>query len=1043
MKSLSQPSDPSSGQSLDYRLPAAIVRYWDSAGGDREGLAEAELYRLTRGTPGFYRLAPGTLAITAQSGDPAIFDTALHLGRQLLRTTARQDPSLRVLVLPGELVLRDGLPASRVDLMVERAPGWLTELEPGSIHLTGWARGMLEQPYQIHELRLDTPAREQPPPIYRVGAEQPDLTPWRNPRLLNRPIRPVARPDLQAAGRELLGHRAWRVDGPVGCGKSHLVHQLLSEAKTSRLWLRGRSAHRAGGCLAEQILGQLAPAASAGSTDYPIPKLSNPQFFDRLRMLTSTAADAQAQPASERLQAVLSLLSAGVAQTFWVVVDDLEQSPPEELQCMVELLSMRELGQSFRLLLIGRAGGGMPPELESLPRLEVGPFDEKQMSEFSSQLFAGLSLPDSTQNRLRITTEGCPFALEEGMVALIRDKSLRRVYGSFFFAGQDTTGFSPSPRLLCHLQAEVFRLKIDTSLHLLSLVEPAAPAELVTKAAGKLGLPIAKRWTATAQAAGLTREAESPWGPGVGFSCPAFASTLLEGIDAASVPDLRVALGTTIAHQSRTGKALWEAYRLLRGTPPAVECLLQTLATSYAARIPRDVLLEVLTQELYRHRERDGDEETELQLLWKLLPLARKLGRLNEFTADLVRGVELAKGQPRRLLALAGLKAEMDQDAGRYSDAESTIRLALEAAKGADDRRQALLLIQLGRLHLDRERYDEAADLFQKLAQSLDQKGLTALAASCRYYLGNIAFHEERFEDALELHHQALEQRRSQDLNRVVGNSLTAMGAVYLALGNFPQALHFYREAQELLEHHGGDTDRAFPLLGLGRALNHLGDYTSASQPLRQALTLRQGKDDIAGEAVARMAVAENHLFLGQLDKAQDEATKALFQLNLLSRKTLQADAEQLLGRVQVGLRRYETALRHFQTALELHRAMDNKVSAAFDLAYLVDLGLTMEDEDAVAHHTLALEEALKELARPELEEQLHFRLFRGLHWLKRRGRSDADPQPSLERAYRELFRKASHLEPERRHYFLFQIDDYRHIVEAASRAGLSADLAS
>jgi tetratricopeptide (TPR) repeat protein len=423
-----------------------------------------------------------------------------------------------------------------------------------------------------------------------------------------------------------------------------------------------------------------------------------------------------------------------------------------------------------------------------------------------------------------------------------------------------------------------------------------------------------------------------------------------------------------------------------------------------------------------------------------MLPLARKLGQLNEYTADLERGVELAADQPRRLLALSGLKAEMDQDAGRYKEAEATIQMALETAKGADERRQALLLIQLGRLYLYEERYEDAKKLFDRLAGQLDRSGIDALAASCRYYLGNIALHEGRYEDALALHEDALGRRRQQNLNRVAGNSLTATGAVYLALGNFPQALGCYREALELLEKHGSDLDRAYPLLGLGRALNRLGNYTEAARSLREAVKLREGKDDIAGEAIARLALAENSLSLGQFDKAQDEATKALFRLNQVARKTLLADAEQLLGKIQIRLRQLDSAKRHLETALEMHWEKGNQRSVAFDVAHLLQLALLQEDSAGVSRLTADLEQAVGRLPQPDLEEQLHFQIYQAARWQRERGVDTTDPQSHLQRSYREVFRKASHLDPELRHQFLFQIEEYREILEEGTRAGLTTD---
>lgn len=1030
-----QLQDPARTLPLKLRLPAAILRFWSDKDPASADIAADQLSRRTRSRPGFHHLGPETLAVTAESGDPAIYDTAIHLGLQLVAATGKDRSQLCVLVLPGEILLHDGTAESEANLLAERAPSWFTGLQPGAVHLTGWVLRMLELPRQTHELAVSGTVSDQRLPVFRIGLRLPEFSPWRNAEILNRRIKVIHRLGSMTQGGELLASAAWRIQGPVGCGKSHFAHHLLYAAKAPRLWLRGEPAHRRTGSWASRIVQQLETAAADDGIMPPFPQLDDIGLLETLRdMATGDPAEA--------LPRVLAGIASGVDSTFYLVIDDLEQATPEDLLELEQLIGRRELGGSFRLLLVGRRGLALPSKLQDLTTLEIGPLDEEAMGEFSQQLFAGLSLPQPTQKRLCDATAGCPLALEEGMIALIREQSLRRVYGSFFFAGRESAGFSPSPRFLCHLQGETIRLGIPGPLHLLSVAETSIPAELLQHAADRMAQSVPENWREIAVDSALVTPTDTPWGPGLGFTCRVFATTLEKGIDPDSVQDLRAALGETLATEGRNGRAFWETYRVLRGTPTATYALLQSLDTSYVAQIPRDTLLDELTQELHRHRERDGEPETELRLLWKLLPLARKSARLNEFATDLERAVHLARDQPRRLLALAGLKAEMEQDAGRYSEAESTIRLALEAAKGIDERRQALLLIQLGRLLLDQERYRDAQELFQKLVQNLDRSGLEALSASCRYYLGNIAFHEGRYEEALELHRKALDRRQRQDLKRAAGTSLTALGAIYWALGNYPQALSCYREAQNTLEIHGGDEDRAFPLLGLGRALNSLGDYTSASRPLRQALALREGKDDIAGEAVARLAVAENHLFLGQLDRAQEQTTRALFQLNLLSRKALLADAEQLLGRIRTRSRQFESAQRHLRNALALHREKDNRLATATDLGHLVKLALTERNDDDVARYTLALQEAIAELARPELVEQLHFRMYEALEWLRSRGQSvTVEPLPSLEKAYREVFRKASHLEPELRHHFLFQISEYRDILSAAARAGLTTDL--
>jgi len=1026
--------------SFELRLPAAILRFW-SQGTSAGGSVEDDLGGLIPAELGFHNLSPGTVAITAESGDPAIFDSAVYLGEHLIAGARRRGVELSLLILPGEIVRRGETVELATDALIESSPTWFSGLEPNKIHMTGWTVHMREQPCEVREIRAQAGmANEQSLPIFQTESLLGDITPWRNPDILNRKIRPVVRKALTEEGKKLLSEPAWRIQGPVGCGKSHFAHHLLEAAAVPRIWVRGAPAHRKRFGLTGQLLDQMGAASKGSLSTALIPVLDDSDRLQALRQEIGSSGEDRAQGSVDQLPTVLQHLARSSEQPFYFVCDDLQQSTEDDLEAIETLLGRSELGRGFRLLLIGRGGTMLPDALKSLPTLTVGPFEEDEMRQFSPQLFSGLSLPASTRDRLYESTSGCPFALEEGMIALIREKSLRRVYGSFFFAGQDSAGFSPSPRFLCHLQAEAFRLGIDEQLHMLSIIDGGAPQSIIGRAASRVGGRNRADWDLVGSESGLVDSVDTPWGPGVDFTCSAFGATLRHSLASETLPQLRTTIGSILASESKSGEANWQSYRLLKSTEEGVAALIKTLESPYSGQIPSTELLEVLTQELYRHRERQGSGGIELGLLWKLLPMARKMGRLHEFSDDLSRAVQLAHDQPNRLLALAGLKAEMDQDAGRYSEAESTIRLALEAAKGTDQRRQALLLIQLGRLLLDQERWLEARELFQKLASNLDRQGADALAASCRYYLGNIASHEQRLEEALKLHREALEQRREQGLKRAAGNSLTAIGAVYLVLGNYPQALESYRQALTLLEEHGGEADRAFPLLGIGRTLNLLGDFTSASKPLRQALESRQGRDEIAGEAVARLAIAENHLYLGQLERAQEEATKAHFHFNLLSRKAFTADAEQILGRIQMRLRQFDSARRHLATALEAHREQHSLLASAFDQAYLIDLALAVEDEDDVSQNTLGLRATLAQLSRPELGELLHYHLYRGLEWLRSRSRPMDDPLPSLKRAYGELLTKASHLDPDLRHHFLFQIAEHRAIIDEAARAGLSIE---
>ncbi|MGB5160266.1 MAG: tetratricopeptide repeat protein [Thermoanaerobaculia bacterium] len=1033
-------------QPFDLRLPGAVLRIWPERSTSARSDKPPRLEDLLPDLPGLHRLDSGIAVITPEAPDPAPVDTAVHLGLTLVDSLQRRPSPAgskgpRVLISPGEVLFRQGLPSLTVDAVGEHVEAWAGNLQPGRVHITGWAACMLEEPRDLSPSSVTAELLGGSIPVFEVGSLQRVGVPWRNPELLNRRLRPLPRTALFNSVKDHLNVPAWRVEGVLGCGKSRLVFEVLLNTGTPALWLRARPTRRRGGSLARQIAEQLLAPSPPSPSLLLLPNIRDVKVQDAIHALLLADDVDDKLALMEQLPTILARISASLSSPLYLVVDDVEQIDSRDSNFIQNLLDHPQLGKGFHLLLVGRGGLALAPAMHQLPTLPVHPFDESEMENLAEQLFKGLSLPDSVEGRLRETTQGYPFALEEGMVALIREKNLRRVYGSFFFAGVESIDFKPSARLVCHLVAEAARLEALLPLQLLSAVGGSVPPESLDAAAKSLGTSPPTTWEFAPVAAGLLHSVTTPWGPGVELTSPAYSVALRQSLAPETTEQARHLMGQVLADSSLTGEAHWQSYGLLKGTREGLESLIQTLKTPHAARVPADQMLDTLDDELRSLRKRRGSTNAELEILWRLLPLARKQGRLHEYESELARAVDLASGHPSRLLALAGLKGEMDREAGRYQAAETTIRLALSAAQGADERRQALLLIQLGRLHLDQERFEEAKELFEKLDVTLERRGATALCAACRYHLGNIAAQENRLEEALELHQEALVERRKQGIQRAAGNSLTALGAVYLAIGNYPSALESYREAQELLEEYGAEEDVGFPLLGLGKVFNRLGDYTAASKPLRLALSLRQGKDEVAGEAVARLAVAENHLFLGQHDKALEEATDAQFKLNVISRKSLLADAELLLGRIGLQQRRFDSVLEHLSSALEVHREVGDDEAVGFDLAMLIRLAINTEEIEETAQWSDQLLEHLQNLPRAELLEEIQFGLYRGLTWLRERGAEAADPLPHLQSAYREILRKASHLEPQRRHHFLFQIAEHREILEAGTHAGLPLDL--
>src|SRR5690606_31722120 len=411
-------------------------------------------------------------------------------------------------------------------------------------------------------------------------------------------------------------------------------------------------------------------------------------------------------------------------------------------------------------------------------------------------------------------------------------------------------------------EAEAARAGDPTPLRLLTQTEQAVPAtELRAAAAALTGVQPPAQWQQAFLAAGLVESASGPWGEGLQLAIPAVARALGEALPESAAGEAGETHGELLTARSSTAEELWSAWPLLAGTDEGARTLLAVARSRGGA--PRDEQFAALRAELASLSERGADRALELDLLWALLPLARRLGRLHELQGAIERGLVLARKNPERFVAIAAVSAELAQKEGRLRDAETVLRNALTAARDLDGRRKEVLVIELGRVLVLLRRTDEARDLFSKTQAIAERAGRSGVAAQCLFLLGNLAFHDLDFAQARELHQRALELRRKTRLPATVAASLAALGAVALAEGNVPEAIDCYEQSRAALEGEGSDIEASWALLGLGRALARLGDFAGALPVLRRSLQLREGRDDARGEAIARVATAGVLLRLG------------------------------------------------------------------------------------------------------------------------------------------------------------------------------------
>ena len=998
-------------------LPALVLRVWGRAVHQIDELVARHPYPPVS-------LGEGRYAFLPEPGDPAVVEAGLHLARKLLQASPPAH-GLRFLVHPARVRGSGARLAPEYEELDEELTTAPPELRPGKIYLTGHSVHELESRWVVEQRGAYRRPSGRSVTLFELDGHRPDLPPWRNPEVLGRYPHPVERTVGALVQQQVAAATVLAVTGPLGSGKTRTVVEAIRRANVPWLWASAWPARSGGPRLEAQIAQGLLDLAERRSAPVPTPLAA-------LRERLPTASGWSAAPLPDVSSALLSTLATlGATARIVLVLDDLERADESGRELVARLCDIASRQTAVHVVLVGRAGAwaDSAPVVVAVPPMEV-----EEADLMWHQLVAPLKVPEPVLARLQEDAAGVPFVAEELLLQLARRRALRQLYGTFFYAGPEDVTPDASERLVRHVLSDVQRLGPQDPPRLLAHahngLDPTLPAFSAVKATAD--------WQRPFVAGGLLREERAGSRPRVSFVAPAFAAALRTSVAGRGGDTLRELLARGLGGRDAARPATWDDYQLVAGQPQGIPLLLELLKEPPAS-VAAETLFEATRLELERHRARGGDESTELELLWGLLRLARRVGALRNLEAALDRALALTTGDPKRQLTLWSLKAEHAQNAGQLELAEESLRNALALAQGENPSRQTLLLIQLGKLMQLSGRLDEAGRLFSVLAARLFGGGNAALAATCRFYHGNLLLQQQRLDEALQAHQEALATREAAQLHAQVGQSLSAIGSAQLSRGDYAASLATYERSLAVLEKHGAPTETSYALLGLARVLNRLGASGQAIQRARRGVELRAQLDDAVGEALARLDLAESHLLNLELPEALRQARRAHFQLALLRQERHMAQAEQLLGRILLQQKSHESARQRLESALRLH--LDHRLlqGAIHDQRWLLEQALELADTAAVESLARNTSLLLESVSYPERGEHVDLRLFQAHEWLRSRGAGDApDPLPFLRRAHAQLLRRAEPFDAALRHNFLFQVPQNREIVELAAARGVA-----
>ncbi|SFA93309.1 DNA-binding transcriptional activator of the SARP family [Amycolatopsis marina] len=260
---------------------------------------------------------------------------------------------------------------------------------------------------------------------------------------------------------------------------------------------------------------------------------------------------------------------------------------------------------------------------------------------------------------------------------------------------------------------------------------------------------------------------------------------------------------------------------------------------------------------------------------------------------------------------------------GHQDDWHHTHAIALAAARRTGDRTgQAVILRNLGQVHLYQDSYDDARAAFTEAAalfrESGDDRGVAIALAG----LGTVRRILGEHDDALDHCHEALALFESAGDRHGEAVARIAVGAVWLALGCFACAGRWFTDAHALSAAIGDRHREAHALKRLAALEQHRGNLGKAREQVDRAIAIFHELGDDHCVGYANQNLGELYLYSGDLAHARLLLVNSLSVHRRNGDRRSQAQAAELLGQVHEQLGRHEQSQRYFEHALALWREL-------------------------------------------------------------------------------------------------------------------------
>jgi tetratricopeptide (TPR) repeat protein len=325
-----------------------------------------------------------------------------------------------------------------------------------------------------------------------------------------------------------------------------------------------------------------------------------------------------------------------------------------------------------------------------------------------------------------------------------------------------------------------------------------------------------------------------------------------------------------------------------------------------------------------------------------------RVRRLNEETAESATGVVKAA-------ALHNLGI-IHQDQGRYEEAEKLYHESLKLNEELGDKSGiALTEWGLGMIYAGRGKYDKAIEKYEKCLEIFEDLEEKKNIAGILHQLGMI-------HDAVKMYHESLKIDEELGNKRGIASTLHQLGMIHYAQGRYEDAVKMYHESLKIDEELGNKRGFASTLHELGNVHYLQGRYEEAENMYHESLKIKEELGNKSGIAYTLGQLGTMHRVQGKYEEAIELYQQVKHLSEELGDKSSIAIALHNLGLIHQDQGRYEEAEKLYHESLKIEEELGNKRGIA---STLHQLGMIRQDQGRYEEAEKMYQDSLK------IEEEL------------------------------------------------------------------------